>query len=115
MNRPQNGKYGKFWEKVRRTACCWIWEGAKEVRSGSKGTLYGKAWFQGKLHVAHRVAWQLTNGPIPIGKLVLHQCDVAVCVNPWHLYIGDVKDNGNDRANIERTLRVHRNCHPPSI
>jgi hypothetical protein len=33
---------------------------------------------------------------IPDGMWVLHHCDNRRCVNPDHLYIGDVKDNSRD-------------------
>jgi hypothetical protein len=46
---------------------------------------------------AHRLSWQLVNGPIPEDKLILHKCDNRKCVEPTHLYCGTQKDNLNDR------------------
>ena len=55
-------------------------------------------WFNGKHTKAHRISWLIHNGKIPEGKSVLHTCDVPLCVNPAHLYLGTEKENGWDRA-----------------
>lgn len=60
---------------------------------------YGQAWFNGKGIRAHRLAWELTFGPIPKGKLVLHNCpgkDNPTCCNPDHLWLGTNEENMED-------------------
>ena len=47
--------------------------------------------------LAHRVAYRMARGAIPIGKSVLHMCHRRCCVQPAHLYAGDAKENSKDR------------------
>lgn len=71
---------------------CWLWTAATNNRG------YGVIGFGGgnKIVLAHRLSWILHNGEIPDGQLVLHKCDVRACVNPDHLYLGNMKDNARD-------------------
>jgi hypothetical protein len=68
---------------------CWLFAGTL-CNDG-----YGRAGFEGEKR-AHRVAWRIFNGPIPVGKWILHKCDVRCCVNPHHLYVGTPLENTND-------------------
>lgn len=58
--------------------------------------------------MAHQVSWILRNGEIPSGFQVLHTCDVAQCVNPEHLYLGDNGRNVEDRVSRGRGVRGSR-------
>jgi len=88
----------RFWAKVdkRGATDCWEWRGSK----AGKG--YGQIWEGGRNLYAHRISWELANGPIPAGKFVCHHCDNPSCVNPAHLWIGSNADNMRDMIAKDR-------------
>ena len=57
---------------------------------------------------AHRVAWELTNGPVPDGLCVCHKCDNRRCCAPEHLFLGTVADNNRDMKAKGRQARGAR-------
>ena len=63
---------------------------------------YGVIRVSGQTVRAHRIAWQLYVGEIPIGLNVLHHCDRKLCVNPRHLFLGTQIDNIRDCVNKGR-------------
>ncbi len=88
-----------FWNRIEKTEGCWIWHGDTQKYG------YGRLNYHRKLYLAHRLAWILTNGPIPKGKYVLHRCDNPPCCNPDHLYIGTPADNVRDMIERNRMAR----------
>lgn len=79
-----------FWAHVATGDGCWEWTRARNRRG------YGVVNLQSGQVKAHRLAWELTNGPIPAGRYVLHSCDNPPCVRPDHLRIGSLADNNRD-------------------
>lgn len=75
---------------------CWSWIGA--TSSG-----YGNMCFEKKVLKAHRISWMLYKGKIAPGMHVLHKCDVRICTNPEHLYLGTNQDNMNDKQARNRS------------
>lgn len=80
----------RFWAKVRRVGECWEWAGVHRFDN------YGQFGIGGQMRLAHRIAWELTNGPIPDGLYVCHHCDNPPCVRPDHLFLGTARDNALD-------------------
>lgn len=99
-----------FWSRVNKTAGCWLWT-ANVMSNG-----YGRIFYESAMWPAHRLAWVLTNGPIPEGPNVniCHHCDVALCVRPEHLYVGTVKSNAQDRHRRGRANTLFGEAHPAS-
>lgn len=83
-------------------AGCWIWQ--KGRGSGSPTHRYGRISHEGVPINAHRASWIVHRGPIPSGIEVLHKCDVPLCVNPEHLFLGTKGDNMRDMAAKGRAL-----------
>lgn len=94
-----------FWEKVDKHAAngCWLWTGsANNWGYGRVKTTFTKQ------RGAHRISWELHNGPIPKGLNALHKCDTPRCVNPNHLFLGTLKDNTADAVAKDRHARGER-------
>jgi hypothetical protein len=88
----------RFWSKVQRAAGCWEWQAGK-FRNGYG--MFGAGRFpdgRSDTRYTHRVAYELTHGPIPNGLQVLHTCDNPPCCNPAHLQLGTHLDNMQDSA-----------------
>lgn len=71
----------RFWRFVNKDGPngCWLWTGGKN----SEG--YGRARRDGRLQPAHRIAWELTRGEIPVGLTIDHLCRNTLCMNPDHM------------------------------
>ncbi len=92
----------RFWSRVDKSGDCWLWQGG-HLKAGY-GTIQqgGRA---GRTLATHRVAWELTYGPIPPGLYVCHHCDNPPCCNPDHLFLGTHLENSLDRVAKGRAVR----------
>lgn len=96
---------------------CWIWSGTK---NNSTGYGYLSVRENGKRrHIdIHRLAFELTFDPIPPDLVICHQCDVRLCGNPDHLFLGTQLVNMRDMAGKGRGAVGDRNgsrTHPERI
>jgi len=70
----------RFWQKVRKTESCWLWEAGGSAEDGR-----GVFRRNGRLEQAYRISYELLVGPIPEGLTLDHLCRTPACVNPEHL------------------------------
>jgi hypothetical protein len=64
---------------------------------GTSSNGYGSFKLCGHSLSAHRIAWLILKGDIPLGFCVLHHCDNPWCVKVDHLFLGTSQDNTDDR------------------
>jgi hypothetical protein len=88
----------KFMKKVsKQPDGCWLWTGANNYK-------YGHFTLNNEIY-AHRSSFILHGNEIPKNMLVLHKCDVPLCVNPNHLFLGTHAENMQDKVNKGRQSR----------
>lgn len=106
----------RFWANVDRNGpvpehrphlgACWIWVGQRTRRG------YGQVNWNARSHNAHRVAYILAYGPVPlIRPEVTHLCDGGSigCVRPRHLMADTHANNQAAMARRGRSARGIRN------
>lgn len=98
-------RLSNFWAKVDKessNAGCWLWTGAKQGGRKGRYGAFQMGWKTQKR--AHRLSFEIANGPIPDGMMVCHSCDTPLCVNPAHLFLGTAKDNADDMSAKNRKV-----------
>lgn len=86
----------RFWANVgkERKSGCIQWAGYCDPNG------YGRLHIGNKSILAHRLSWEIQNGPIPEGMFVLHKCDNPSCIRTGdengHLFLGNQNDNIQD-------------------
>ena len=84
--------------KINPETNCWEWQGSRNQDG------YGWVYWDGRTHLAHRIAWVLYYGAIDSGQCICHHCDNPGCINPSHLFKGTRADNNRDRSNKGRSV-----------
>ena len=93
-------RFVKFYDEGAPDAC-WEWKGSRRT------TGYGQFSRRGRPDAAHRVAWELVNGPIPDGLTIDHLCRNRLCVNPNHMEVVTGAENSRRGATKTHCLNGH--------
>jgi len=82
-------KIEDVWKRVavKSTYDCWLWTG------GTFNNGYGRYAIDQKSRTAHKLVYELVNGNVVPGLVVMHKCNNKLCCNPEHLVAGTVGDN----------------------
>jgi hypothetical protein len=81
---------------VQKTEGCWLW-----LASTNKAG-YGLLGNRRGSHLAHRVSFEIHNGPIPEGMSIDHICLNTSCVRPDHLRLATHAKNNQNRNGATR-------------
>ena len=84
--------------RVRREGGCLVWTGS--IIWNGYGMLRDNT-HGGKSRPAHRVAWEVANGPIPDGMVVDHLCYNRACVDVSHLRLTTSSGNAQNRKGAQ--------------
>lgn len=75
----------RLWDSVDKSGgqdACWPWTASTTLEGYGKLSTGGHS---GRLVLAHRTAYEIMVGPIPVGLHLDHLCRVPPCCNPGHL------------------------------
>ena len=78
----------RFWLKVWPRGDCWEWRGRFGTTGYGAIKMYGEETWR-----AHRLAFYMTKGLIPVGLSIDHTCNHKWCMKPSHLVLCTHREN----------------------
>lgn len=87
---------------------CWLKIGVKDGR-------YGRLVLGGIEQNAHRIAWEVVNGPMPRELSACHRCNTPRCMNPSHIYAATNRQNLIDAGRDGLLSKPGRPAYGPSL
>lgn len=82
----------RFWGRVAQSDECWLWTGAANPQTG-----YAYIEIDRRKRLVHRVSYEWAHDCTLVpDQVVMHMCDVRLCVRPDHLRVGTTQDNHAD-------------------
>ena len=86
----------RFWTQVKKSDDCWEWTGAPW------GEGYGQMRVNGRATLVHRLSFEWSAGPVPVGMVVDHMCWNRLCVRPDHLRLATPSQNQRSQSGPNR-------------
>lgn len=95
-----------FWSHVDKQSegGHWLWTAAS-FGEGGYGAITTLSPVESGTRLAHRVAWELTRGPIPAGLTIDHLCRIKLCVRPDLPHLEPVTQAVNNQRMWEHRRR----------
>lgn len=101
------GLYEKLVARIRKDENgCWLWTGPFWKNRPWPQNRYGYVMvWDGERYKSigtHRAMLIAIHGPLAPEQCACHRCDVPLCINPEHLFIGSMRDNIHDSRSKNR-------------
>lgn len=103
--------YQKLISRIRidEATGCWLWTGPYWHRRKWAQNRYGyisiphprRPGRQLSLGTHRAMLWAI-HGPLTPQQCACHRCDVPLCINPEHLFVGSMRDNIHDSRSKNR-------------
>lgn len=100
--------YDKLVARIRKDEVtgCWLWTGPYHKNRPWPQNRYGYITIKrnGKWRAigTHRAMLLAIHGPLTKEQCACHRCDVPLCINPEHLFVGTMADNIRDSRSKNR-------------